>query len=223
MNILTWNIRGMNAPRKRHILHDMILHNNIDMVAIQETKKEEFSLRMLNSLSHKLDIWIYAPAIGTAGGILFGGDSNKISILSHSKHKFCLDIHLQNKLDNTTWQFTIVYGPTIRNLKRELWAELELIRQGQQQPWILCGDFNVIRTQQEKSGPAFDVKISKLFNSFINRHHLVEHKLHNRQYTWSNGRQFALLDRFFTTLDWDQLYPNSLVTDLGKTGSDHNP
>ena len=120
MNILNWNIRGMNSPRKRLALADFLQKYQIDLVAIQETKKEEFSNRMLRSLSSRLDIWIYAPSIGSSGGILFGGDSNKIEIHSYSIHQFCLDIHLINKVDQSEWQFTIVYGPTKKQLKKHL-------------------------------------------------------------------------------------------------------
>lgn len=39
MNILNWNCRGINSPRTRHSLKDLILDNNIDLIALQETKK----------------------------------------------------------------------------------------------------------------------------------------------------------------------------------------
>lgn len=213
----------MNSPRKRKALADFIQQHHIDIVAIQETKKEEFSHRILNYLSRTLDVWLYVPSVGRSGGILFGGDSNKIDIISHSQHKYCLDIHFTNKVDSTIWQFTIVYGPTLRHLKKDLWKELNLVREGHFHTWVLCGDFNVIRSPQDKSGPAFDIQISTMFNTFINKHCLVEHKLHSRKFTWSNGRQFALLDRFFTTLDWERMYPHSRLIDLSKNGSDHCP
>ena len=151
-----------------------------------------------------MDVWIYLPSVGRSGGILFGGDSNKVEIISYSSHKFYLDIHLLNKVDKTPWQFTIVYGPTLRHLKKELWQELDMLRPDPSIAWIISGDFNVIRTPLEKSGPRFDIKISSMFNRFINKHQLVEHKLQTRKFTWSNGTNFALLDRIFITLAWDQ-------------------
>ncbi|XP_078150904.1 uncharacterized protein LOC144546233 [Carex rostrata] len=108
-------------------------------------------------------------------------------------------------------------------LKKELWIELDAIRASCRDPWIISGDFNVIRNPQEKSGTNFDVSISKRFNQFINRHNLVEQKLTSRKYTWSNGTNFALLDRFLTIINWDQQYPHTSVLDLCKNGSDHCP
>lgn len=164
MKILNWNICGMNALRKRQALTDYIAKYQIDIVAIQETKKESFSNRILRSLSHNIDNWIFVPSVGRSGGILFRVDSSKIDITQHSTHSFCLDVHLTNKIDQTQWQYTIVYGPTIRSKKKELWKELDSLRNNSQSLWIISGDFNAIRTHQEKSGPNFDIHISSMFN-----------------------------------------------------------
>lgn len=223
MNILNWNIRGMNSVRKRQALSEYIVKHQVDMIAIQETKKDQFSTRILRSLAPKFDTWIFLPSVGRSGGILFGGDSNKIQLISHSLHRYCINLHLANKSDQSEWQYTIVYGPTLRSLKKELWNELDNIRVGGPPLWIISGDFNVIRHHLEKFGTNFDVKISKMFNNFIHRHNLIEHKLSTRKFTWSSGSNFALLDRFFTSIEWDQKYPTSVVTDLCKNGSDHCP
>lgn len=47
----------MNAYRKKQILIDMLKDNKTDMVALQETKKENFSVRYLRSLSSHIDEW----------------------------------------------------------------------------------------------------------------------------------------------------------------------
>lgn len=200
MKILNWNIRGMNSSRKKQALHDIINHQHIDLIAIQETKTEDFSTRLLNSISNRFDIWHFLPSHGKSGGILVGGDSNTINIISSHTHTFCVDIMLENKKDSSLWQFTVVYAPVKRHLKAAFWAELDSIRSGHHEPWVLCGDFNAIRNNQEKSGPSLDLKLSRLFNHFINRHHLIECRLNNRKFTWSNGHHFALLDRFFISI-----------------------
>lgn len=108
MNFLNWNARGINSYNKRQILHDIIVDNNIDMIAIQETKKEDFSTRTLRTISTKFDIWHWVPSIGRSGGILFGSDSSKFRYISHSLHRFALDVHLEHKIDNQIWQVTVV-------------------------------------------------------------------------------------------------------------------
>lgn len=61
----------------------MILEYKIDLIAIQETKKESFTTRLLNSISNTLDIWLWVPSMERSKGILFGGDNNQIKILHH--------------------------------------------------------------------------------------------------------------------------------------------
>lgn len=190
---------------------------------IQETKKESFSRRTLNSISNSLDLWHWLPSKGKSGGILFGGDSTKLKVISCQVYQFSLDIVLENKIDSKIWELTVVYGPVKRSLKRALWSELDQIRQPHIDFWVLSGDFNVIRNSSEKSGHNFDIPISRMFNSFINRHNLIEHKLGNRRYTWTNGRHFALLDRVFTSVAWDRHYSSSSIIDLSSYGSDHCP
>lgn len=209
LNLLNWNIRGLNSHKKQQILHDLLIKEHIDIVMIQESKKDNFSNRCLRKLSNRIDIWHWVPSRGRSGGILFGGDSNKIKLLSWEAHRFCLDIHFENKLDSTLWHLTTVYGPVDRTIKPQLWEELDTIRNNCTDMWVLCGDFNAIRNRKEKSGQQFDLRSSRMFNNFVGRHDLLEHKLPNRRFTWSNGLKFALLDRVFTTLDWDIQYPSS--------------
>lgn len=58
MNILNWNVRGLNSSRSRQLLRDLLVDNKIDVVAIQETKKETFTNRCLKGLSTRLDNWV---------------------------------------------------------------------------------------------------------------------------------------------------------------------
>lgn len=163
------------------------------------------------------------PLVGRSGGILVCWDSNKIRVISHFLHRFCVDLIVENKLDNVQWQLTVVYGPVLRHYKQEFWDELNFIRNGNLDVWFLCGDFNAIRKKEKKSGPNFDMHLSRQFNNFINDNRLLELKLTTRKYTWSNGTKFALLDRILVSITWDHLYPSSHLSDLSSTGSDHCP
>lgn len=121
INILNWNCRGINSSRTRHLLKDLIIDNKVDLVAIQETKKEEFNNRCLQEISYRTDKWIWLPSLGRSGGILVGWDSNKIKEISHSIHRFCVNLTLENKLDNVSWQFIVVYGLVLRQYKAKFW------------------------------------------------------------------------------------------------------
>lgn len=223
MNILNWNIRGMNACRKRSILADLIQQHSVDILAVQETKKPDFSNRILKAISTKIDTWHWLPSIGSSGGILFGCDSDIVAVISVVKRQFSLSVVLKNRTDNQVWMYTIVYGPVISTLKSDFWAELRQIRLSWTGLWLVSGDFNSIRSRSEKLGHNFNVRLSRNFNDFVHDSHLVEYKLYQRQFTWTNGTYFALLDRFFGSLDWDTTYEFCFVQDLSQFGSDHCP
>jgi hypothetical protein len=108
-------------------------------------------------------------------------------------------------------------------LKVLFWEELKSIGNNITDAWLICGDFNSIRFRNERSGSIFSHKISKKFNAFLDNYSLIEFVLAGRVYTWSNDRSYALLDRFFCSLSWDNIYPHCMVKDLSRYGSDHYP
>lgn len=223
MIILNWNIRGMNAFRKRQILTDMIKDNKVDIVAIQETKKEDFKDRTLRSLSSHINTWTWLPSRGRSGGILFGCPSSKISIVEYHKHTFSITLILECKSSQMRWMYTIVYAPIDKQLKKLFWEEMTLSRTHSSYAWVISGDFNAVRYRYEKSGPAFDCRTSNAFNTFIQTHALLDMKLRDRKYTWSNGNRFALLDRTLVSHNWDDQFPSTSVSSLSSFGSDHCP
>jgi hypothetical protein len=88
------------------------------------------------------------------------------------------------------------------------------------------GDFNFIRSQDNRNKPGGDVNDMFLFNEIIGHLGLLELPLKGRRYTWSNMQREPLLEQldwFFTSQYWISVYPNTVVLPLAKKGSDHVP
>lgn len=88
------------------------------------------------------------------------------------------------------------------------------------------GDFNFIRSTQNRNLPGGDMNDIMVFNELISNIDLQELPLKGRTYTWSNMQSQPLLqqlDWFFTSPSWTVLYPNTMVTALSKCISDHTP
>lgn len=94
MKVLNWNARGLHAHNKRRILRDMITTHKIDIIAIQETKKESFTHRILKSISTKFDKWVWVEAHGRSGGILFACDSDTCLITDSVTHTYSVDVFI---------------------------------------------------------------------------------------------------------------------------------
>ena len=83
--------------------------------------------------------------------------------------------------------------------------------------WLLLGDFNFIRSLDNRDLPGGNVNDIFLFNEIIGHLGLLELSLKGRSYTWSNMKQQPLLEQldwFFTTSSWISLYPNTVVHPL---------
>ena len=92
--------------------------------------------------------------------------------------------------------------------------------------WLLMGDFNFIRSEENRNKPGEDINDILLFNDIIGHLGLLELPVKGRAFTWSNMQNQPLLvqlDSFFTSCQWTLDFPNTLVNPLAKITSDHLP
>jgi endonuclease/exonuclease/phosphatase family metal-dependent hydrolase len=91
---------------------------------------------------------------------------------------------------------------------------------------MLSGDFNMIRYPHEKNNSNFRFAEAESFNECVNDMNLIELPLLDRGFTWSNRRAsptLERLDRVFINLTWDDMLPNTILSSLTRTTSDHVP
>jgi hypothetical protein len=89
---------------------------------------------------------------------------------------------------------------------------------------LLIGDFNFIRSEENRNKPGGDVNDMFLFNEIIGHLGLLELPLKGRRFTWSNMQAQPLLEQldwFFTSAEWISSFPNTIVMPLANT--DHVP
>ncbi|XP_019244275.1 PREDICTED: uncharacterized protein LOC109224143 [Nicotiana attenuata] len=94
---------------------------------------------------------------------------------------------------------------------------------------FMGGDFNVIWDEEEKFGglPASLNEVDD-FRHCMNTCNLTDMGFKGCIYTWWNGRAkedciFKRLDRVFTNMEMQQIWPGLDITHLPKIGSDHYP
>ena len=69
---------------------------------------------------------------------------------------------------------TSVYGPNGTNARVVFWAELNQVARMWNHPWVLGGDFNVIRSPNEKKGGCSIYQAMCDFNDWIRCHDLFD-------------------------------------------------
>jgi hypothetical protein len=94
---------------------------------------------------------------------------------------------LKNTKDNFVWAVTNVYGPVLSHLKPLFWTELLNLFSLGIDNWVIEGDFNTIRTQNEKYGSSFDLRQTSMFNVCISSYTLLDYKGNNNKFSWAHG------------------------------------
>ncbi|XP_042980144.1 uncharacterized protein LOC122310314 [Carya illinoinensis] len=130
--------------------------------------------------------------------------------------------------NSKTILMTIVYAKCYYQERRRLWRDLEVTNL-QNVPWIVVGDFNIIRNDSERRGgrPRISATIED-FNNAIDICGLMEMKFSGSMLSWCNGhanltRSWARLDRGFLNASGCDEYPDAHLTYLTRTSSDHAP
>ncbi|XP_071678136.1 uncharacterized protein [Lolium perenne] len=126
----------------------------------------------------------------------------------------------------TAWWLTTIYGPTCVSLQPVSLDEPRALRVALQGPWAVVGDFNLIIDAADRNTSIVDRRAIGLFRRCLNDLELRESPLIGRHFTWSNGRTPSMLvklDRWFASMDWDDLYPYASLTTVSSSVSEHCP
>ena len=227
LRLISWNVRGLNNPQKRESIKHWLRSWKCDVVCLQETKLEVVDLQLVRSLwSSPYVDWDFLPAIGSAGGVLMIWDTRVLEKINSMVKTFSVSCHWKGVADGLEWVGSGLYGPTNDLLRSELWEELKSIYSTWSIPWVVFGDFNVIRFPSERLGCTRITPHMLDFSEFIESSQLMDLPLGGGPYTWSNGSAnpaMSRIDRFLISSDWEDAYPDVTQKLLPCPLSDHFP
>ncbi|XP_031099806.1 uncharacterized protein LOC116004005 [Ipomoea triloba] len=226
MNCLFWNCQGAGGREFHRVLNNLIQTHKPSILGLVEPK---VSGSHANSICMKLGYsdWIRVEAVGFSGGIwVLWNDARKISVVSTHPQFILLEVRVVNQAD---WHVAVVYGSPTHHLRRRLWTELSMAKQGVSGPWVVAGDFNAVVSRDETSNyNSFSSQRCSDFVDWIAKEGLVDMGFNSPKLTWSRGNSTgsakgARLDRVLCITDWWNCFSDATVTHLPRLSLDHTP
>ena len=112
MRILSWNVQGLGSKKKRGIVKGFLRSQDLDIVLLQETKRENWDKRFLVGFWTGRDReWIALPTCGASGGVVIIWDSNKFECIEKLIGSFSVSMKLESIEEGSFW-LTSMYGPS---------------------------------------------------------------------------------------------------------------
>jgi endonuclease/exonuclease/phosphatase family metal-dependent hydrolase len=120
---------------------------------------------------------------------------------------------------STDFKFVLysIYGPAQAQNKGAFLAELAYTCSKENLPFLVGGDFNIMRKPEDKSCGDFDTKWPSLFNAVIESLDLREIVM-----TAGDNPTYEKLDRVLASTEWELNFPLAKVEARDRNISDHS-
>ncbi|KAK9697361.1 hypothetical protein RND81_08G032700 [Saponaria officinalis] len=230
MFLSAWNIRGLNKPVKQVEVVRFLRNNCLDILCLLETRvkknKAEHILRKhfkaYNSFCN------YSTHYNGRIWVLWNPVTIQVTVLEeHSQVVHCQAHH---HATGKVFHISFVYGSNSADERIALWSVLSALHLAPKVgPWIVLGDFNVIRSVQEKISHTPPMISEMLdFNTCVLNCGLDDISSTGCEFTWHNkqdsdSRVYSKLDRVMVNAEWMRHFLKSSAQFLMPGISDHSP
>ena len=152
MNILSYNSRGLGSGIKWSAIRKLTLSHKIDILCIQETKKESIDKKLCLYLWGDSSVtWECDPSCNAAGGLLCISNNDSFMVERRVVGRGFIMLEGWWIKDNKKVFIINVYAPYDLQGKRDQWERLLQLKSSYQDGlWCVLGDFNSIRHQHER-------------------------------------------------------------------------
>ncbi|KAJ0519996.1 putative RNA-directed DNA polymerase [Helianthus annuus] len=226
MNILSVNLRGVGNSRKLDWIRGLKTSNKVHFLAIQESKLKDSSDFGFNFLWGRS---IFERAVveshGRSGGLVSMWDPTLFRCNEIIKDRNFLCVGGVIVASGIRLNLVNVYAPNDQTTRRELWANLLGLRNSRQGLWVFMGDFNDVRSPEERFNSEYVASNADAFNDFILSAALHELAMGGAKFTYMSDRgdKLSKLDRFLVCIGFVEIWPAASVVALDRAYSDHRP
>ncbi|GKV04880.1 hypothetical protein SLEP1_g16977 [Rubroshorea leprosula] len=226
MIILSVNIRGLGGEGKKRGIRELVEKEKVEFLSIQESKLEEVDYQTCRNIwgGDNFD-WVSKPSRGSAGGLICIWNCDIMSKERVIEGESFVGIYGTWGASKIPVHILNIYAPCDMSGKRSLWVSIQELMIEACGNWCLMGDFNAIRSEQERKGGRANRREMTEFDEFIRSCGLIDLPLIDRKFTWyhSNGSVMSRLDRFLLSENWCHNWGDAKQWGLKRTMSDHCP
>ncbi|GKD73446.1 RNA-directed DNA polymerase, eukaryota, partial [Tanacetum coccineum] len=169
--------------------------------------------------------FIVSPSVGNSGGVLCVWDSNMFRKGHATVSDYFIAIMGKWVPNDKNLLIISVYAPQELSEKKMLWQYLNHMIDRWKGEVIVMGDFNEVRSPDERFGSIFNSHGAAAFNNFISLGGLMEVPTGGYSYTWSHksASKMSKLDGFLISEDFFNSCPKISAIILDRYLSDHRP
>ncbi|KAL2231024.1 UNVERIFIED_CONTAM: Transposon TX1 uncharacterized protein [Sesamum indicum] len=216
-------------PYHQLALKDLVSEYRLHFLGILETRVRISNV--VHTQSYLLPQWKWFVDDASVGNrIWIAWDDNLLDVHILDLGEQFIHYRFTIKALHESCIITIAYGASEVIDRRTLWHTLgTLAPQCSNNPWLVGGDFNVVRDLNEVCGISGDIRITmEDFNNGIQEAGLLPLPMQGEWYTWHNRSTttrslWKRLDRILINDRWLERFPTSSYHSLLPRTSDHSP
>ncbi|KAG9458670.1 hypothetical protein H6P81_003178 [Aristolochia fimbriata] len=149
----TMSLKGLGSASKRALVRETLRKNKTKLALLQETKLSQITSALARDIWYqRRPTYIEIGAMGSSGGLVAFWDCRELELIQSEAGNYTLALKFKELTKDTVWTVLVVYGPTAAAQRQEFWDEIAALISLWDLPWMLGGDFNVIRFPTEKKG-----------------------------------------------------------------------
>nr|GEW02189.1 RNA-directed DNA polymerase, eukaryota [Tanacetum cinerariifolium] len=200
--MLSLNVQGLGNKTKKEWVKELNNKHGVDFLALLETKMNCISYLDVkfmwgNSNFH----FVASDSVGNAGGILCVWEETIFKKENVSMSDNFIAIYGTWLPTSTNILIVAIYAPQSPVLKRTLWEYISGLINRWNGETVVLGDFNEVRSEEERFGSIFNQSCARNFNCFISTSGLVDVKMEGFSFTWvhPSAKKISKLDCFLVS------------------------
>ncbi|XP_062086259.1 uncharacterized protein LOC133792374 [Humulus lupulus] len=219
---MSWNLRGLNGPKKQIEVLNMCSKNKIGLGALLETKMR--ASKITEMMSTRFMNWDYYSSLVTEKRILIIWRRAFVKVIVIAEDSQF--VHCQVRMAGLKFPFYVsfIYGRNTVEERKNLWHKLPICTAD---GWIVLGDFNAVFKANERNGGKPISKAEIVDSSqWFNNSQLEVLKHTGSFFTWTNNqggqaRIYSKIDHAFANEKWQDLFPTAIAIFKWEVISDH--